>query len=385
MNSLTLKKRYFDLYLSESIAQSMHLQWFAAEDEGRTEDPTEHKLRKSREEGKVAKSADLVGAIVLIFSISAMGLLASYILDTMIEMMQYFLRQTTILDTSTTGLLLPAFYNYFLRTTLPIIAVAFIAALLGNIFQVGFLFSTKPITPDLKRISPNFLKFFKKSFLSMEALFNFMKSIVKVIIIALVAYLNISGNIHKMTQLLTMPFLVGIAFIARLGFFIVIEAAIVMLILSIPDYLFQRMQHKESLKMSKQEIKEERKQQEGDPMVKSRMKERMRQLLSNNMMQKVPEADVVITNPTHYAIGLEYDQAKMVAPIVIAKGYDELAQRIKKVAKENDVPVIENKPLARALHAEVEIGDMVPEKYWKVTALVLKEVYEMKGKAAKAV
>jgi flagellar biosynthetic protein FlhB len=159
-----------------------------------------------------------------------------------------------------------------------------------------------------------------------------------------------------------------------------VEAAIAMIIMSLPDYLFQRYQHRESLKMTKQEVKEERKTTEGDPQIRGRLRERMRDLLGQNQLQNVPEADVVVTNPTHYAIALQWDQERMVAPMVTAKGQDNIAQRIREVAKENNVPIMENKPLARALYSEVEIGDTIPERYYEVMAIILAEVYRMSGK-----
>ncbi|MCF6336032.1 MAG: EscU/YscU/HrcU family type III secretion system export apparatus switch protein, partial [Spirochaetales bacterium] len=142
----------------------------------------------------------------------------------------------------------------------------------------------------------------------------------------------------------------------------------------------QKKQHTDSLKMTKQEIKEERKTTEGDPLVRNRLRERMREIMTQNMLQKVPEADVVITNPTHFAVGMQWDRDAMVAPLVIAKGQDNMAMRIKSIARDNNIPIIENKPLARGLYAEVEIGEVIPEKYYQVMAIVFAEVYQMEGK-----
>ena len=179
-------------------------------------------------------------------------------------------------------------------------------------------------------------------------------------------------------QFINAPYKYSFVNLSAIAFRILIEAALAMLLLSLPDYMFQRKQHRDSLKMTKQEVKEERKTMEGDPLIQSRLRERMRDMLNQNMMQNVPEADVVVTNPTHFAVGLEWKQEKMNAPMVIAKGQDHIAQRIKEIARENEVPVIENKPLARALFSEVEIGDEIPEQYYEVMAIVLSEVYRMK-------
>lgn len=359
---------------------AMDIQWFAAEDEGRTEDPTEQKIRKSREEGKVAKSSEFTSAIVLLFPIIVIGILGPYMLNQMSEMMNFFLSISVQSEIVGEGRIVKAFVLYFMKLVGPIIIVAFSAALLSNVLQVGFLFSLKPITPDLNKIKPDIIKFAKKSFLSSEALFNLGKSLFKVAIIGVIAYINISKELENIVGFLISGFAYSFKSIAVISFKILIEAALAMLVLAIPDYFFQRKQHTESLKMTKQEVKEERKTTEGDPLVRNRLRERMREIMTQNMLQKVPEADVIITNPTHFAVGMEWSRESMAAPVVIAKGQDNMAQRIKSIARDNDVPIIENKPLARGLYAEVEIGEVIPEKYYQVMAIVFAEVYQMDGK-----
>lgn len=361
------------------------LQWFAPEDEGRTEDPTEQKIRKAREDGKVAKSAEFTSALVLLFPIITLGILGSYILGTLIDMMRFFFSLSNEIDLTRDSRIVPAFFNYFLRTTVPIFIVAFVSALLGNIFQVGFLFSAKPITPDLNKIVPKFGKFFKRAFASGEAAFNLGKSIFKILVIGLISFLNIRANVDNIALLSSATFWVSFQTVAGVAFAILVEAAVALLILAIPDYIFQRYQHRQSLKMTRQEVKEERRMSEGDPLVRSRLRERMRELLTRNMIRNVPRADVVVTNPTHYAIALEWNRDMMEAPAVLAKGMDNIAMKIREVAEENDIPCMENKPLARALYSEVEIGDVIPEKYYEVMALILAEVYKMKGRTLEAV
>lgn len=365
---------------NEDFFRAMDYQWFAAEDEGRTEDPTEHKKKKAREEGKVAKSPDVTSAIILIFAIITFAVAGQYFVNTMGEMVRYYLRLATEVDVVTDRVLDRAFISFFIRLVAPIALVCFVAALAGNLMQVGFLFTTKPLKPDFKRIAPNFVKFFKRALLSTEALYNLFKSIGKIIIIATIAILNIQGSFNKLLQLMKVSFMQSFQLIAQIAFSMVLQTAIVLLVLSLFDYLFQRKQHLDSLKMTKQEIKEERKTYEGDPLVKSRLRQRMREILSQNMMQQIPNADVVITNPTHYAIALEYKMDSMQAPMVTAKGVDTIAQRIKQLAFEHDVPVIENRPLARALHAEVDLGDVIPERYYEAVVAVFKEIYRMNKK-----
>ena len=359
---------------------SIDLQWFAAEDEGRTEEPTELKLRKAREEGKVAKSSELPGALVILFPIIALALLGPYIAQTMVEMIRYFLKASTSVDITTDQTIFPTVLTYFAKMTVPVAVVAIIAAIMGNVLQVGFLFSTKPITPDMSRIVPRFGRFFRRAFFSGEAAFNLAKSIVKVVVVTVIAYLNIVGSFPKLAHLLDTPFLLGLSTVTDTAFRILVESALALLLLALPDYLFQRRLHIESLKMTRQEVKEERRQQDGDPLVRSRLRERMRELLTKNMLQNVPQADVVITNPTHLAVAMEWKRERMAAPMVVAKGADLIAFRIREMAEAANIPIIENKPLARALYEEVEIGDVIPERYYEAMAIILAQVYRMTGR-----
>ncbi len=352
------------------------LQWFAAEDEGRTEEPSETKIRKAREEGRVAKSQELIGAVGLLAPASVLVILGPYYGRTLREMLIYYLGLAGKTDIVTdSGPVAAAFFAYFAKLTIPLAVVAVIAAIFSNVLQVGFVFTVKPITPDFSKIVPRFGQYFKRTLFSLEGLFNFGKSIVKVAIIGSIAYLTIAGEFDKLRTLFEGPFWPSVSYIFSLAMRLIIEVAVAMLALAIPDYLFQRRQYMESLKMSKEEVKEERKMQEGDPMVKGRMRERMRELLSRNMAANVPKADVVITNPTHFAIALEWDRERMAAPTVTAKGVDEIAMRIKRLALDSGVPLVENRPLARALYADVEIGDAIPEKYYQAIAAVLAHVY----------
>jgi flagellar biosynthetic protein FlhB len=368
----------------EATPFDVHLQWFAAEDEGRTEEPTEHKLRKAREEGKVAKSGELSSSLVILFGIATLGLISSFFLKNVLSMVRFFLEHSTELDITSDSGLVPAFYSYFFRLTLPVLLVCFLAALLGNIVQVGFLFTTKTITPDLDRLVPRFGRFFKRAFFSGEAAFNLGKTLFKVAVIFAIAFVNIRSQLPKLINSMDMHHMMAFRLVVTTAFRIIVEATLAMLVLSIPDYMFQRRQHREALKMSRQELKEERRMYEGDPLIKSRLRERMRDLLTRNMMRAVPKADVVITNPTHYSVAVEYDRLSMEAPMVTAKGVDAIALKIREIAEENEVPMIENRPLARTLYQEVEIGDTIPEKYYEVMAIILAEVYKMSNREVSA-
>ena len=366
-----------------ATAFDVHLQWFAAEDEGRTEEPSEHKLRKAREEGKVAKSVEVTGAVMLLAGILAVAALSGSMLRTLLAMLTWFLSNAAS-PNALSGALVRVFLGYLVRISLPLLAIMFVVAVAGNVLQVGFLFTAKPIAPDVSRVVPRFGRWLQRAFGSTEALFNLAKSVAKIAVIAVIAYLNIRGEIPRLTRLALAPFFSGVALVSSVALRIVVEAAVLLLAFGALDYWFQRRQHLESLKMSRQEVKEERKMYEGDPLVRSRLRERMREIMRRNMLKAVPKADVVITNPTHYAIALEYDRAVMAAPTVTAKGADIVAAKIREVAAEHRVPVVENRPLAQALWKEVDIGDPIPEKFYEVISIVLAEVYRAAGRATAA-
>ncbi len=261
-----------------SAFADVHLQWFAPEDEGRTEAPTEHKIRKAREEGKVARTAELAGSLVLLFPVLTIAALSTYLLRTMVEMVRFYFQFAEAPGSIPNSQLFAAFGTYFLRLTWPVFTTAFIAALFGNLVQVGFLFTTKPITPDFSRIVPHVGRFFARAFFSVEAIFNLVKSLLKVTVIGLLAYVNIMAEIGRLSNLTRVSYLASVGLIAAITFRLLVESAIIFFVLSLFDYLFQRWQHRRSLMMSRQEIKEERKIYEGDPLVKSRLRERMREI-----------------------------------------------------------------------------------------------------------
>jgi len=356
------------------------LQWFAAEDEGRTEDPTDYKIRKAREEGRVAKSQDINAALVLLFPAGAFIFLSSFFLENCMEILRFFFLRCTQADIRS-GVWFGIFVQYFLQLALPFALIASIAGAIANIIQNnGFLFSTKPIQPQFNRITPDFIRFFKRALFSAEGMFNFAKSLAKVVAIVFIAYVMIRANIPHFIELLSVSFIQAVFFIAGTAGKLLASAAFVLLVFAVPDYFFQRKQFIDSLKMTKQELKEEYKELEGDPQVKGRIRQQMQTILSQNAIRNVPKADVVITNPTHYAIAMQFDAKTMPAPMVLAKGADAMALKIKEIAREHGVPLIENKPLARALYARVEIGDIIPEEYYRALSLVFAEVYTLNKK-----
>jgi flagellar biosynthetic protein FlhB len=218
----------------------------------------------------------------------------------------------------------------------------------------------------------------------MDGLFNFAKSLVKMLFIGVVAFLCIRSKIRELANLQTVNLWNGVTLVGSLAMRMLIISALLLMLLSIPDFMFQRWRYRESLKMSREEVKEERKMYEGDPQIKSRLRQRMQEIMSRNMIANVPKADVVITNPTHYAVALEYHAETMSAPRVTAKGADEMAFRIRRIADEAGVPRVENRPLARALYTETEVGDEVPLAYWSVVATILSKVMKINEKRRRA-
>ncbi|MDR0602504.1 MAG: flagellar biosynthesis protein FlhB [Treponema sp.] len=357
---------------------AIDLQWFAdADDESRTEEPTDYKLERAREEGRVAKSQELVGALGLLLPALALFFLAPSMLRTCVEMIRFFMLRAVELDPVKDAIIAEAFFSYFIRLAFPVVLVAMAAAIFSNVVQTGFLFTTKPIVPDFSRIIPHFGSYLRRTLFSVDGLFNFVKSIFKMAIIGTVAYLNIRGETRKLIRLQTADLWLGISAVAGIAARMMIISALLLLLLSIPDYMFQRWRYRKSLRMSRQEVKEERRMYEADPAVQSRIRGRMRQLLTQNIYVQVPKADVVITNPTHFSVCLEYHAENMDAPMVTAKGEDAVALRIRRVARQWDVPIVENVQLARVLYANIDIGELVPEIYLELVARVYRKVMEI--------
>ena len=353
------------------------LQWFSAEDEGRTEEATEYKINEARKKGRVAKSGDLNSSIVIFLPTLMLFFLSGFIFKSCMELISFFYDRSTI-ENLFSNKWFYIFINYFLTLVLPITLSAMLAGIIGNIVQnKGFIFSLEPIKPDFNKIVPNFAKFFKRAFFSTESLFNLGKSLFKVVVISIIGYSIIVTSIPKMISLLQVSFAQSISFIAIEAAKILFFSCIFLIVFSIPDFFFQKKQFMESLKMTKQEVKEEYRMLEGDPIIRARVKKQMQEILSKRTVQSVKEADVIITNPTHFAVAIKWDRETMEAPMVTAKGEDNTARYIKNIARKNNVPIVENKPLARSLYATVAVGQMIPPMYFNAIAIILSKIYSM--------
>jgi flagellar biosynthetic protein FlhB len=355
------------------------LQWFSDDNDedapGKTEQPTEHKLKRLREEGQLAKSQELTGALGLLLPALVLLFLAPSMLRTCIELVRFFFLRATEFDPTRDAMIVAICLRYLIRLVWPILLVAVITAIFSNLVQLGgWLFTTKPIIPDFTKAVPRFGQYFKRIF-SSEGAFNLGKSIGKITIIGIIAFLNIRGEIEKLLNLQKVVDLyTGLTIVASIAIRLLLIVALFWLILSIADILFQRWRFRERHKMTRHELKEEIKQYQMDPQIQARIRARFRDLLRQNISTAVPNADVVITNPTHLAIALQYEPGVMEGPMVVAIGEDELAARIRNIAQENEVPLVENKPLAWALYRETNVGDTVPYKHWNIVALILRKV-----------
>jgi len=351
------------------------LQWFAAEDEGRTEAPSELKIQKAREEGRVAKSQELNSALVMLVCVIVLIICAPFYLRWCEQILYYYFSRAASVDFAQKQFFVQFAMN-LAKMVLPPAVAGLFAAVTANIIQNrGFIFSTKPIEPKFSNIVPRIGQYLKKTVFSIEGGFNVVKQLVKVFAVVLIAYIVIKSNIEDILALINVGSIrLAAGRIGGCGAQILIFCAIIFLAIAIPDYFIQRYQFIESLKMTKQEVKTEFKEQEGDPEVKGKLQQAQRELLTQNLPKAVAESDVVVTNPTHYSVALKYDTQKMDRPMVNAKGKDLIAKRIRDLADENGIPRIENVPLARALYSNVEIGDIIPDEYITAIAVVYTQI-----------
>lgn len=345
----------------------------------KTEQATPKKREKAREEGDVAKSAEIPSVFVLLGGVSVIYMASGYMYGKIVSVMRDCFLFKTIPDFSN-QYCLELLYRYsagFFLIFAPVLLTVFIMALAANVYMVGFQISWKAIGIKLNKIDPiNGLK--KK--LSLSSLVELLKSIAKLVVIGLLAWFAVKGELAQVNQLYSQSIGQILIFLLKVIFKIFIWVIIPMTALAIADYMYQIWQFEEKLKMTKQEVKDEHKQTEGDPQVKSRIKSLQFEAAKKRMMAEVPKADVVITNPTHFAVAIKYDPLKMSAPKVIAKGTGLIAQKIKEIARNEKIPLVENKELARNLYKIVDIGNEVPEDFYRAIAEVLAYVFKMKGK-----
>lgn len=354
----------------------IELQLFAQE---KTEKATPKKRREARQKGQVAHSREVNSALVLIGSMFALYLFAGYLLQQIKVNMQYFLSVSPDDSQFTIYGAYQMIVLIFLKTgaiVAPVAGVALVTGLLSSYAQIGFLFTAKPLEPKLDRLNP--VEGLKR-ILSRRSLAQLLKSLLKLAIIVYTAYKYLQSKYSEIPRLLDMDVMEIIKFTGLTAINIGLRIGAILLIIAALDYLYQRYEFNRSLMMTKQELREEYKQTEGNPQIKSKVRERQRQISMRRMMAEVPKADVVITNPTHFAVALKYDPEVADAPCVVAKGKDLIAYKIKEIALENDVHVVENPPLARSLYQTTDLGRVIPPELYQAVAEVLAFVFSLKN------
>ena len=363
-----------------------NLQWFAKDGEGgeKTEPATAKKLKDARDEGKVAKSRELNSACDLIVLFLCLKIFVSFVGGKFIDIFSYiYENMPDFVKINEGGLSVQAAAGLIASVTLksliimlPFMAFGFVVTLLVSIVQVGWKVSTKPMKPELSKLNP--LNGFKRIF-SKDSLFELVKSILKIVIIIYIAYTSIKDNANDLFALYDLGLNQAVALVGTLIINTGIKISIVYLVIGLADFIYQKHKFNEDMKMTKQEVKDEYKNTEGDPQIKGRQRRKMQEVSQKRMMQDVPKADVVITNPTHFAVALKYEAEVSSAPVVLAKGEDYLAQKIKEVARENKIEIVENKPLARMLYHNVDVGAEIPPELYQAVAEVLAAVYKAKN------
>ena len=373
---------YDEIYKRRERFPAYRLQFFADEGGDKTEEPTAKKLSDARKEGQVAKSMELVTATMLLAMFVMLKVVVGFIGTQFIEGFTkiYPLFGEMISDDfsriTATALLQDALLDVAF-ISLPIFAAAVVVSFAINVAQVKWQITTKPLKPKGSKLNP--VNGMKRIF-SKDKLFELVRDSFKIIFIFIIAYTSLKNETDLLTLLYDFSLEQAVVLIGDMVIDLGIKISAFYFVIGLIDYIYQKLKFKRDLRMTKQEIKDEYKQQEGDPQIKGKIKSKMREASQRRMMQQLPEADVVITNPTHFACAIKYDKDTAEAPVLIAKGADYVAQKIKEAAKEYDIPIVENKPLARMLYYNVDLDKEIPKELYQMTAEVLAYVYKLKNK-----
>jgi flagellar biosynthetic protein FlhB len=345
----------------------------------KSEQATPRRREEARKKGQVAKSREIPSVLVLMTGLLVLFLIGGHITNRLADFTAQMLSRagTLPITPSSVQALGQEMITFLLAALAPLLLAVLAMAVLANYIQVGTLFAVELIKPDFSKI--NIFKGLKRLF-SIQSWVELLKSMLKLVIIGYVAYSTIAGEVKDIVPLTDQELPSIFSYISRVSFHIFIKSTLVMALLAGLDYLFQRFQHEKKLRMTHQELKEEFKQTEGDPLIKSRVRSLQREMARRRMMAEVPKADVIITNPTPLAVAVTYRNGEMVAPQVSAKGANLLAEKIKEIARSHEIPILENKPLAQTLFKTVELGQMIPPSLYQVVAEVLAYVYRLKNK-----
>ena len=383
---LALNEKKYVLLIQENAEftfanRHFDLQLFAGE---KTEEATDKRKREAIEKGNVAKSQDMGAVIGMLIGLIMLKNYGSGMYnDIALYMRRIFSFQIT---TSANGIgiheavtLFSQFSLLVLKVLVPLLFAIALGGIAVNIFQTGFILTFEPFMPKFDKLNPiNGIQ----NLFTMKNVAEIIKSIIKIIVVAYVPYDTIGSQMPMFVRMIQISPLTGFGILGRMMFDMAFKILMILLILALADFKFQQWRHNEDMKMSKDEVKDEYKQQEGDPKVKQKIKEKQRQASQRKQMSEVPKATVVVTNPTHIAVAIKYEIGQQTAPIIVAMGAGLIAQKIKEIAAENDVPIVENKPLARALFKKANVGDEIPQEFWQTVVEILANVYRQKRQAA---
>jgi len=349
-----------------------------AEESGqeRTEEASSKRRDDFRKKGQVAQSKEINTAALMSVSILLWYFYGPTFWSKLSWMVEYIWAQAGQYEVTPTSIV--KIYGFVLKNSAMLLAPLFLMVLIigfcASYFQIGWLFTTKPLMPDFSKLDP--IKGAAR-FVSKRSMVELIKSLCKVVLVGYIAYKTVFNEFENALYLVDMEVLETLNYVGSVALVVLFKSCGIMLLLSLIDFLFVRWEMEEKMKMTKQEQKEEYKESEGDPHLKARIRSLQQEMARNRMMAEVPKADVVITNPTHLSVAIQYEQGKTDAPVVIAKGADNIAMKIREIARENDVPLVENVPVARALY-KVDIGAVVPEQMFKAVAEILAYVYSLK-------
>lgn len=358
----------------------MNLQFFAGEGE-KTEKATPKRKQDARKKGQVLHSREIGSALILLLVFLSLKLFGGYIFREITALYRLCINELAInLDPGSIneimGLMSVAMLQLF-KIVGPLFAVVLVIGVVASYVQVGPLFTLEPIKPKFSKINP--INGIKRIF-SLRGLTELIKAILKIIVVGMVGWQSLRAEENNIVKLMDQDLALAAGYIFTITVDIAIKICVIMVIIAILDYMYQWWQYEKDLRMTKHEVREEYREMEGSPETRQRIRQKQREISMRRMLSEVPKADVVITNPTHLAIAIQYDPEKAPAPVVVAKGQDYMALRIKEIAKENGVETVENKPLAQALYKAVEIGGQVPPELYQAVAEILAFVYQLNGK-----
>ena len=351
--------------------------------DSKTEQPTGKKLSDARKEGQVAKSKEVSTAIKLLVMFFCLRLFAPWMYRNIVALIQYDFGVIPYSRDAMDALFASGYISWIFRQAIlivgPLMAVSLVVDLVSNLIQVGWEPTAKPLKPKLTQLNP--ISGFKRIF-SMQSVVNLVKSLATLAVVGFVVFYVVRGQLWAIPTFMSMDMIVSTIFVLNMLITMGLAVGAAFILIALLDYAYTRYAHRKKLRMTKQEVKDEYKQMEGDPLVKNKIRQKMREVSMRRMMQSVPEADVVITNPTHYAVALRYNNMIDSAPVVVAKGVDFMAKRIREKAREHDVAIVENPALARSIYNDVEVGEEIPYELWEAVVEILAYVFKLKNRVS---